>query len=364
MLQTSTGSRRPFQAIATSAPVAVQLDADLRVLAQEAGHRDAVPSVGRQLQRRSASGASGSVDRDPPDPVLAERQCQPGELPAEPGRPGAPAARTTGAAARPPARRRPAPARSARPAPAAASAPGGRGAAARSPPRRRSARGSAARRAAPRPCPRRRTRGPASAGGAPGRRPSPGRRAGAASALASRWRTNRSDSVSATGGSMGSAERQPLRGAARPERLELLAARPGMEPLALLAEAGDERRPRQLGDLADPAQPEPGQAGPDVGVRREERRTAAGRGTRRRRRDPRIAGRRPRRVAGRDRGREPRPGDRPAAAAPGSPAVEGPHEPARRAPAPGPTAARGRRPGARSGRTPHPHGRSRRRARG
>jgi hypothetical protein len=45
-----------------------------------------------------------------------------------------------------------------------------------------------------------------------------------------------------------------------------------MEPLALLAEAGDEGGLRQLRHLADPAQPEPGQASPNVEIRAEERR--------------------------------------------------------------------------------------------
>ena len=62
-------------------------------------------------------------------------------------------------------------------------------------------------------------------------------------------------------------EDEPLRRAARPERLELLAPGPGVEPFALLAEPGDERRARQVRDRADPSQPEAAEAGPDVRVR-------------------------------------------------------------------------------------------------
>ena len=64
----------------------------------------------------------------------------------------------------------------------------------------------------------------------------------------------------------GQPEPEPLRRPARPERLELLAARPGLDPRPFLAEPGDERGPVELGDRADPAQPEAGQPGPDVRI--------------------------------------------------------------------------------------------------
>src|SRR5439155_17800093 len=70
----------------------------------------------------------------------------------------------------------------------------------------------------------------------------------------------------------GERQRQALRRLSRPERLDLLAARPSMEPFALVAEPGDERRLRQLRDLADLPQAEPRQPGSDVRVRREKRR--------------------------------------------------------------------------------------------
>ena len=64
----------------------------------------------------------------------------------------------------------------------------------------------------------------------------------AVSAAASRWRTKRSGSRSSTASSMGRASRRRFGGLARAERLEDLAARPGMDACALLAKAGDERR--------------------------------------------------------------------------------------------------------------------------
>ena len=63
-------------------------------------------------------------------------------------------------------------------------------------------------------------------------------------------------------------EAETLRGPARPERLELLAAGPGVDPGALLAEPGDQRGPGELGDGPDPAQAEAGQPGPDIRILR------------------------------------------------------------------------------------------------
>src|SRR6478736_1589285 len=68
----------------------------------------------------------------------------------------------------------------------------------------------------------------------------------------------------------GQPEPKAFRRPARPERLELLAARPGPDPRPFLTEPGDERGPVQLGDRADPAQPEAGEPGTHVRVRREE----------------------------------------------------------------------------------------------
>ena len=87
-------------------------------------------------------------------------------------------------------------------------------------------------------------------------------------------------------------EAETLGGPARPERLEFLAMRPGVDPGAFLAETGDERGPVEFGDGPDPAQAEAGQPGPDIGilgeqagrVRGEERRLATGRDEDRRRR--------------------------------------------------------------------------------
>ena len=75
---------------------------------------------------------------------------------------------------------------------------------------------------------------------------------------------------------MGSGQGQALGGVARPERVGLLAAGPGMQPRALLPEAGDERRAGQLGHGPDPAQPEALEPGPDVGVGREQAGRAVG----------------------------------------------------------------------------------------
>ena len=68
----------------------------------------------------------------------------------------------------------------------------------------------------------------------------------------------------------GQGEPEPLRSAPWAECLELLAARPGVDPRPFLAEPRDESGPGELGDRADPAQAEPGEPGPHVGVRREQ----------------------------------------------------------------------------------------------
>ena len=104
-------------------------------------------------------------------------------------------------------------------------------------------------------------------------------------------------------------EDEPLGGAVGPERDDLLAVRPGVDPLALDPEPGDERRARQRGHRRDPTQPEPGQPGADVRVGGEQ---AAGSGAEEGRLaarldDPRSAGRL--RRAGRGRRREAGPGD-------------------------------------------------------
>jgi hypothetical protein len=67
----------------------------------------------------------------------------------------------------------------------------------------------------------------------------------------------------------GQGESEPLGGMARPERLEFLTARPGVDPGALLTEASDERGPGELGDRPDPAQTEAREAGSDVRIRSE-----------------------------------------------------------------------------------------------
>jgi len=66
------------------------------------------------------------------------------------------------------------------------------------------------------------------------------------------------------------AEDEALRGAARAERRDLLASSPGVDPLPLRPEPGDERRTRQLGNRPDLAQPETPETGPDICLRREE----------------------------------------------------------------------------------------------
>src|SRR6186997_647267 len=80
-------------------------------------------------------------------------------------------------------------------------------------------------------------------------------------------------------------EPETLRRPPRPERLELHAMRPGVDPRAFLAETGDQRGPVELRDRSDPAQAEAGQPGPDIEilgeeagrVRGEERRLVTGR---------------------------------------------------------------------------------------
>ena len=180
----------------------------------------------------------------------------------------------------------------------------------------------------------------------------------------------------------GESQGEPLGRTARPERLELLAAGPGVDPRALLPEAGDERRAVELGDRAHLAQAEAGEAGPDIGVlgqqagreRGEERGLAAGRDEGR---GPRLgagggdgrdeAGAGDRgtdRGTGTDRGggtdrprrRGPRPRS-PAGRARAGP-VPGRRPAARRGPVRDPTTARGRRRGPRTARTSGPPGRS------
>jgi hypothetical protein len=51
-------------------------------------------------------------------------------------------------------------------------------------------------------------------------------------------------------------ESEPLWCPAGPERVGLLAVRPGMEPGSLGSEAGDKRGPREGGDGVDPPEPE------------------------------------------------------------------------------------------------------------
>ena len=82
----------------------------------------------------------------------------------------------------------------------------------------------------------------------------------------------------------GQGEGEPLGGAAGTERVGLLPAGARVQPRPLVAEPGDERGPRQLGHGADPAQPEPGQAGADVEVGGQEAGRAIGQEARPRRR--------------------------------------------------------------------------------
>ena len=68
----------------------------------------------------------------------------------------------------------------------------------------------------------------------------------------------------------GESQDEAFGGGPRPERVDLLAARTGVDPRALLPEPRDERRAGELRHRADPAQPEAGEPGPDVGVLGEE----------------------------------------------------------------------------------------------
>ena len=77
----------------------------------------------------------------------------------------------------------------------------------------------------------------------------------------------------------GQGEGQALGRVARPERVGLLAAGTGVQPSALVTEPGDERRPRQVRHGTDPAQPEALESRPDVRVGGQQRRTAGRRGT-------------------------------------------------------------------------------------
>ena len=213
----------------------------------------------RRPSRPAATPASlgqrrlGVREVDPPDPILPEGQGEPGELPLEPGPAGGlrreqrellTGRRGRAVAAPGPAGRR---------RPVAGSVRAGRTAGARSPRRRRSARGSAAPRPARRASRPGRRRGPGRGGAAPARprdrvpraaRSGP-RRVGGGRSGAARGPPRRARSGRASG--------QPLRGPPRPERLELLAPGPGVDPGTLLAEAGDRaptgraRRPRRSG---------------------------------------------------------------------------------------------------------------------
>ena len=190
----------------------VELHRDLRVATEEAGHRRC-PAAGwpGSSRRHLAPGPAalgqrrlGIEDLDAPDPVVAVGQGEARQLPREARAVERPGARTAGAAGRPPGSRPRAPAPAGRRRPAAAFARGGRGAAARSPRRRRSARGSGSRPGAPAGCPsgakarsRSRRSRPRSAA-----RPRAARLA--PRATASRRSTNRIASSSATAGSIGS----------------------------------------------------------------------------------------------------------------------------------------------------------------
>ena len=78
------------------------------------------------------------------------------------------------------------------------------------------------------------------------------------------------------GGLDGQREGQALRRPSRPEWLQLLAPGPGMDPRALLAEAGDQGRPGELGDRPDPAQAEADQPGPNIRILSEQARRQRG----------------------------------------------------------------------------------------
>ena len=241
---------------------------------------DRAPRPARLGERRL-----GIEQGDPPDPILPERQGEPRQLPAQPrvagglrheqrelltGRRPRPGQLQVQARDRGRRRRR---------------APGGRTAGARWPRRRRSVRGSAARRSA-------RAGVPARANA----RSSSRRRC---ARVAARPRAEQLAGERA-GQPMedepqrlellrrrldGESQGESFGGPARPERIDLLAAGPGVEPRALLPEAGDERRPGEFRHGPDPAQAEAGEPGPDVGVlgeqagrvRGEERGLAAGR---------------------------------------------------------------------------------------
>ena len=273
---------------------------------------------GRHVQRVLGQRRVRVGDRDPPDPVLAERQGEPGELPAEPGIPGRLRARTAGAADRPPARPRPARARAARPAPAAASARGGRRGAARSPRRRRSARGSAARRRArPGSRPGRR-RGRGSGGGGRGRRPCRGPGAGRRARRRADGGRTGAGRAPPTGGSIGRARRvAPGPAAAGTAAISSPRARawirsPSSPNRATSADRGS--------SATAPIRRSPNraEAGPDVRVRGEQRGRQRGEegGLAAGPDDPRL---RRRGVGGGDRRREPGPGDpRPRGARAGS----------------------------------------------
>ena len=78
------------------------------------------------------------------------------------------------------------------------------------------------------------------------------------------------------GGFDGQREPEPFGGVPWPERLELLAAGPGVDPRAFLAEPGDQRGAGELGDRPDLPQPEPREPGADIRVGGEESRRAWG----------------------------------------------------------------------------------------
>ena len=102
---------------------------------------------------------------------------------------------------------------------------------------------------------------------------------------------------------------EPLGSAMGPERDDLLPIGPGVDPLALGAEPGDQCRAGQRRDRIDPTQPEPAEPGPDIRVRGQQggrERPEEGR-LATRFHDPRMA--RGLRRPGSGGGREPRPGD-------------------------------------------------------
>ena len=238
------------------------------------GSRAGSPSAARARPSATSSAPRGAAPRGRAGrpagrgPPRTSGRAAPAASPA--ARRGRPAARTAGAADRPPGSR-PASSRSRR-----ATAAGGGSRSSRANRRRSIASGSAV--GSGKRCSTSTSR----------RRPGPGERevqlqrscarvaarprAGSwpVSAPASRWRTKRSGSSSSDGGSMGSAQGQSLGGPARPERVGLLAPGPGVEPRALVPEPGDERGPGELGHGPDPAQPEPREPGPDIGVRGEQ----------------------------------------------------------------------------------------------